>query len=93
MEPPPEGHAPKWGNAWTHDEEQKISDALKTNLPAEFVRQRKGAGGMKVDYLEGGAQLEIANSVFGPMNWSCRVLNVEVDFGRQDSVRSSFANA
>ena len=77
----------QWGAPWTDDEERAISDALKSALPPEFVRQRKGAGGMKVDYLEGGAQLEIANAVFGPTNWSSRVLNIEMDYGRQDSVR------
>ena len=40
--------------------------------------------GRKIDYLEGGAQLEIANHVFGALNWSSRVVLLEVDYCRSE---------
>mmetsp|Transcript_32730 Transcript_32730/g.66845 ORF Transcript_32730/g.66845 Transcript_32730/m.66845 type:complete len:351 (+) Transcript_32730:75-1127(+) len=76
------GHG-SWGS-YTESEEYRINETLRTGLPKEFVKQRPGAGGKKVDYLEGGAQLEIANHVFGALNWSSEVLSLDVDYCRQD---------
>jgi recombination DNA repair RAD52 pathway protein len=60
-----------WG-AFTADEESRINEQLRTGLPKEFVKHRPGAGGKKIDYLEGGAQLEIANhGEFVPLSF-CR---------------------
>ena len=72
-----------WG-AFTGDEENRIQELLRVGLPKQFVKQRAGGGGKKVDYLEGGAQLEIANHVFGALNWSSRVVHLEFDYCRHD---------
>jgi DNA repair and recombination protein RAD52 len=73
-----------WG-AFTGEEENRIQELLSKGLPKEFVKQRAGAGGRKIDYIEGGAQLEIANHVFGALNWSSRVVHLDVDYCRQDT--------
>ena len=77
---PTEGTSP-WGT-FTDEEEARINDQLRTGLPRGMVKQRAGAGGKKIDYLEGGAQLEIANHVFGALSWSSRVMQLDVDYAR-----------
>lgn len=56
----PKGVQGSWG-AFSESDEHRINETLRAGLPKEFVKIRPGAGGKKLEYLEGGAQLEIAN--------------------------------
>ena len=52
-------------------------DALAAPLDLNNVKQRKGAGGRKLDYISGEHAIAEANRIFGFDGWSCETIHME----------------
>ena len=56
---------------------QDAKDALAAPLDLNNVKQRKGAGGRKLDYISGEHAIAEANRIFGFDGWSCETIHME----------------
>ena len=56
---------------------QDAKDALAAPLDLNNVKQRKGAGGRKLDYISGEHAIAEANRIFGFDGWSCETVHME----------------
>ena len=52
-------------------------EALAAPLDLNNVKQRKGAGGRKLDYISGEHAIAEANRIFGFDGWSCETVHME----------------
>lgn len=59
------------------NERETILSALDQPLDPDLVKQREGAGGRKLDYLEGFEVINQANEIFGYDGWSMDLINIE----------------
>ena len=57
--------------------DQAAKDALSATLDLNNVKQRKGAGGRKLDYISGEHAIAEANRIFGFDGWSCETVHME----------------
>ena len=57
--------------------DQAAKDALSAPLDLNNVKQRKGAGGRKLDYISGEHAIAEANRIFGFDGWSCETVHME----------------
>ena len=57
--------------------DQAAKDALAAPLNLNNVKQRKGAGGRKLDYISGEHAIAEANRIFGFDGWSCETVHME----------------
>ena len=57
--------------------DQAAKDALAAPLDLNNVKQRKGAGGRKLDYISGEHAIAEANRIFGFDGWSCETIHME----------------
>ena len=57
--------------------DQDAKDALAAPLDLNNVKQRKGAGGRKLDYISGEHAIAEANRIFGFDGWSCETIHME----------------
>ena len=57
--------------------DQAAKDALAAPLDLNNVKQRKGAGGRKLDYISGEHAIAEANRIFGFDGWSCETVHME----------------
>lgn len=55
-----------------------IQKQLSTDVPAEYITQRSGAGGIKLDYVTGRFVKQRLNEIFGWDGWSMEVLDVKL---------------
>ncbi|KAG8921628.1 DNA repair protein rad52 [Tulasnella sp. 418] len=53
---------------------------LDKRLGPEYISSRTGAGGMKLNYIEGWKAINLANEVFGFNGWSSSITSMSVDF-------------
>lgn len=55
---------------------------LDRQLGPEYISERPGAGGGKVQYLEAWKCINLANEIFGFNGWSSSIQNISVDYVR-----------
>jgi len=53
---------------------------LDRKLGPEYISDRPGAGGVKVQYLEAWKVISLANEIFGFNGWSSSIQNISVDY-------------
>lgn len=53
---------------------------LDRQLGPEYISDRPGAGGAKVQYLEAWKCINLANEIFGFNGWSSSIQNIAVDY-------------
>lgn len=53
---------------------------LDRQLGPEYISDRPGAGGQKVQYLEAWKCINLANEIFGFNGWSSGIQNIAVDY-------------
>ncbi|KAI8867543.1 dsRNA-binding domain-like protein [Ramicandelaber brevisporus] len=58
----------------------RIGYELRRNLGPEFIKQRWGAQGKGVAYLEGWQAIELANAVFGFDGWSSEIVEMTLKY-------------
>jgi Rad52/22 family double-strand break repair protein len=56
---------------------------LDRQLGPEYISDRPGAGGVKVQYLEAWKCINLANEIFGFNGWSSSIQNIAVDYVSQ----------
>ena len=57
--------------------DEAAKQALSAPLDLNNVKQRKGAGGRKLDYISGEHAIAEANRIFGFDGWSCETVHME----------------
>ena len=57
--------------------DEAAKQALAAPLDLNNVKQRKGAGGRKLDYISGEHAIAEANRIFGFDGWSCETVHME----------------
>ena len=57
--------------------DEAAKQALAAPLDLNNVKQRKGAGGRKLDYISGEHAIAEANRIFGFDGWSCETIHME----------------
>ena len=60
---------------------------LDRQLGPEYISDRPGAGGVRVQYLEAWKCINLANEIFGFNGWSSSIQNIAVDYVRNLSIR------
>nr|XP_032810369.1 DNA repair protein RAD52 homolog isoform X1 [Petromyzon marinus] len=65
---------------YTAVEYQAIQSALRKRLGTEYISQRQGPGGQKLNYVEGHKVVNLANAMFGFNGWSHSVSQQNIDF-------------
>jgi DNA recombination protein Rad52 len=56
---------------------ERINRDLAQPLDGDLIAQRKGAGGVSLDYIESHAAIQTANDIFGRGNWSFAVRDLQ----------------
>jgi|TARA_B110000208_G_scaffold21799_1_gene27576 DNA repair and recombination protein RAD52 len=75
-----------WGTRdFDESDSKRIAGELAENLGRDHLASRRGAGGMKLTYVEGWRVIDIANKVFGFNGWSCSLLQCVTEFCEEDS--------
>ena len=64
---------------------------LNQKLGPEYMSDRAGPGGKKVQYIEGWRAVETANQVLGFNGWSSQIISQTVDFIDQDATGLKFS--
>lgn len=64
----------------TAQEIASIQAKLERQLGPEYISDRPGAGGGKVQYLEAWKVINLANEIFGFNGWSSSIQNISVDY-------------
>jgi len=64
----------------TAQEIATIQAKLDRQLGPEYISDRPGAGGGKVQYLEAWKVINLANEIFGFNGWSSSIQNISVDY-------------
>ena len=59
---------------------------LDRQLGPEYISERPGAGGVKVQYLEAWKCINLANEIFGFNGWSSSIQNIAVDYVQTHSL-------
>jgi DNA repair and recombination protein RAD52 len=57
-----------------------IQARLEKQLGPEYISDRSGPGGTKVQYLEAWKVINLANEIFGFNGWSSSIQNIAVDY-------------
>ncbi|ORX68335.1 hypothetical protein DL89DRAFT_268840 [Linderina pennispora] len=65
---------------YTPEEFNRIQISLSKKLGPEHISTRRGAGNVRLSYIEGWRVISIANEVFGFNGWNSKMLNMTVDF-------------
>ena len=63
----------------------RIAEQLQLNLGRDHLASRRGAGGMKLTYVEGWRVIDLANSTFAFNGWSCKLLQCVTEFAEETS--------
>lgn len=75
------GDAKRFGQMeYTAVEYQAIQSALRKRLGTDYISQRQGPGGQKLNYVEGHKVVNLANAMFGFNGWSHSVSQQNIDF-------------
>ena len=61
---------------------------LDRQLGPEYISDRPGAGGARVQYLEAWKCINLANEIFGFNGWSSSIQNIAVDYVPDLSIES-----
>ena len=64
----------------TSEEHEAIEKALQKRLGPNYMRERPGAGGQKIQYIEGWRLIDTANKIFGFNGWSHSITDSKIDF-------------
>jgi DNA repair and recombination protein RAD52 len=64
----------------TAQEIATLQAKLDKQLGPEYISDRPGAGGAKVQYLEAWKCINLANEIFGFNGWSSSIQNIAVDY-------------
>lgn len=64
----------------TAQEIATLQAKLDKQLGPEYISDRPGAGGSKVQYLEAWKCINLANEIFGFNGWSSSIQNIAVDY-------------
>lgn len=80
---------PQIREKWTKQEQKQISLILSKKLGSDYVSTRVGAGGMRIQYIEGAKAIELANKVFGFNGWSSKILEMSTEFLDEQNGRVS----
>jgi DNA repair and recombination protein RAD52 len=64
----------------TAQEIASIQAKLDRQLGPEYISDRPGAGGGKVQYLEAWKVINLANEIFGFDGWSSSIQHISVDY-------------
>ena len=63
----------------------RIAEQLQLNLGRDHLASRRGAGGMKLTYVEGWRVIDLANTTFAFNGWSCKLLQCVTEFAEETS--------
>jgi DNA repair and recombination protein RAD52 len=74
----------------TAQEIATLQAKLDRQLGPEYISDRPGAGGAKVQYLEAWKCINLANEVFSFNGWSSSIQNIAVDYVSIESLNSAF---
>ena len=77
---PEEEEEKKFGEIpFTTEETDRILNLSNKEIPLNYTSKRIGPGGNRMTYIEGHRAIQIANYVFGALNWSSEIINLNVD--------------
>jgi len=77
----------------TAQEIATLQAKLDRQLGPEYISDRPGAGGAKVQYLEAWKCINLANEIFGFNGWSSSIQNIAVDYVKHQNTLINFSVA